>query len=72
MAGITFSFLWKFTTLDEKNVRVVTCNFVNKYTVDVSEELIDEGNSSQTHLYVKAGLSLFQLLNTIRYILPIG
>lgn len=64
---MTLSFLWKFTTLYEKYIRVDAINFVKKYAVDVSKELIDEVIYLK-HIY-KANfenvLSPFNLLNTI-------
>jgi hypothetical protein len=63
----TFSFLWKFTTLDEKDIRVDATNFVKKYAADVSTELIDEIIHLK-HIYeanFENGLSPFDLLNAI-------
>lgn len=65
----TFSFLWKFTMLDEENIRDTAANFINKYNTDVSSELIDEIIHLK-HVYkanFDTGLSAFDLLNAINF-----
>lgn len=63
----TFSFLWKFVTWCEKDLRVAVNNFVKKYEADVSDELFTEIIQLK-EIYAAnfdAGLSPFDLLNEI-------
>lgn len=63
----TFSFLWKFCSLCEEDIRVAATNFVKKYEADVSDEIFTEIIQLK-EIYVAnfdAELSPFQLLNAI-------
>ncbi|KYN02287.1 hypothetical protein ALC62_06896 [Cyphomyrmex costatus] len=66
-SSLRFFFLWKFTTLEEENAQIDVNNFVEKYAVNVSKELIDEIIHLK-HIYeanFEADLSSFNLLNAI-------
>lgn len=63
----TFSFLWKFATLEQKEIEKSAAGFVKKYDADVSEELAGEMIHLK-HIYkenFKENLSPFDLLNSI-------